>query len=76
MKFLADEDVYAVTISLLRSAGWDVDSVADMSLRGRNGDEIWRAAIDQSRILVTRDKDLRPPRRRPESCSSGGRSTS
>jgi predicted nuclease of predicted toxin-antitoxin system len=57
MRFLLDQDVYAVTARLLSDMGHDVVPVAEMGLARAEDEEILRVAQDQGRILVTRDRD-------------------
>ncbi len=57
MKFLIDQDVYAVTIKFLIDAGHDVIVVAQMGLAQASDEEILRVAQAENRILVTRDRD-------------------
>jgi predicted nuclease of predicted toxin-antitoxin system len=58
MKFLADQDVWAVTISYLRGLGHDVVRAAQLGLAQAEDAELLRVAHDQGRILVTRDRDF------------------
>ena len=58
MRFLVDEDVYAVTTRRLRQLGHDVPSVAESNRRGTADPEIWEWARTDGRILVTRDKEF------------------
>jgi len=58
MKFLADQDVYAITISFLRGLGHDVAPVAQLGLAQADDAELLRVAHEQKRIFVTRDRDF------------------
>lgn len=58
MKFLVDHDVYAKTVRLLFSWGHDVVQVAQLGLSQAHDAEILKAAREDSRILVTRDRDF------------------
>ncbi len=58
MKFLTDQDVYAVTIAFLRSLGHDVVPVAQLGLAREQDAELLRIAHQQQRIFVTRDRDF------------------
>jgi predicted nuclease of predicted toxin-antitoxin system len=58
MRFLADQDVYASTIVLLRGIGHDVAAAAQLGLAQVDDAELLRVAQEQSRILVTRDRDF------------------
>ena len=57
MRFLLDQDVYAVTARFLIDAGHDVVLVAQIGLSQASDEEILRTAQEQNRILVTRDRD-------------------
>ena len=57
MRFLLDQDVYAVTARFLADAEHDVVLVAQIGLSQASDIEILRTAEEQSRILVTRDRD-------------------
>jgi predicted nuclease of predicted toxin-antitoxin system len=58
MKLLLDQDVYAVTADFLGALGHDVVPVARIGLSQAEDEEILRVAQEQSRILVTRDRDF------------------
>jgi predicted nuclease of predicted toxin-antitoxin system len=58
MKFLLDQDVYAVTARFLSSLGHDVVPVAQIGLSQANDEELLRVARQQGRIFVTRDRDF------------------
>ena len=57
MKFLLDQDVYAVTASFLANAGHNVVLVSQLGLSQASDEEILRTAQERHRILVTRDRD-------------------
>lgn len=58
MNFLADQDVYAVTIGFLRDLGHDVVTAAQLGMSRAKDSELLRSAHDQGRIFVTRDRDF------------------
>jgi predicted nuclease of predicted toxin-antitoxin system len=58
MRFLLDQDVYAGTVRFLSGSGHDVVSAAQIGLSQASDWELLRTARDQSRILVTRDRDF------------------
>jgi predicted nuclease of predicted toxin-antitoxin system len=58
MKFLADQDVYGVTIRFLSDLGHDVVPVVRLGLAQAGDAELLRVAHQQSRIFVTRDRDF------------------
>ena len=57
MRFLLDQDVYAITTRFLIEAGHDVVLVAQMGLAQASDEEILRTAKEQNRVLITRDRD-------------------
>ncbi|MEH2274690.1 MAG: DUF5615 family PIN-like protein [Nostoc sp.] len=57
MRFLLDQDVYAVTARFIVDAGHDVVLVAQIGLSQASDEEILKTAQGQNRILVTRDRD-------------------
>ncbi len=57
MKFLADENIHADIVGWLRSQGHDVLYAAE-SLTQRPDDELLAIARDESRVLITADKDF------------------
>lgn len=58
MRFLADQDVYQVTVDLLRSLEHDVQRASDVGLARATDEEMLSYALAEDRILVTRDKDF------------------
>jgi len=57
MRFLLDQDVYAVTIRLLRGLGHDVVPVAQIGCSQAPDSDLLRTAEEQSRVFVTREWD-------------------
>ena len=57
MRFLVDECTGPVVADWLKSQGHDVVSVFDQ-FRGIDDDEVMKRCIDESRILITNDKDF------------------
>jgi predicted nuclease of predicted toxin-antitoxin system len=57
MKFLADQDVYAATVELLRGLGHDVVMASELGMAQAEETELLRTAHEQDRIFVTRDRD-------------------
>jgi predicted nuclease of predicted toxin-antitoxin system len=57
MRFLLDQDVYAITARFLTNAGHDVVLVVQLGLSQASDEEILRTAQEQNRILLTRDRD-------------------
>jgi predicted nuclease of predicted toxin-antitoxin system len=58
VKFLADQDVYGVTIRFLRELGHEVIPVADIGLAQGGDEELLKTAQTLGRIFVTRDRDF------------------
>jgi predicted nuclease of predicted toxin-antitoxin system len=57
MKFLLDQDVYAITANFLIDAQYDVVLVAHLGLSQAQDADILSTAQVQGRILITRDRD-------------------
>ncbi len=57
MRFLADENIHADLVAWLRSRGHDASYAAD-TLASEPDDVVLRRAREESRILVTDDKDF------------------
>ena len=58
MRFLADQDVYAITIGFLNGLGHDVVPSAQLGLAQATDFELLRLANEQGLIFVTRDRDF------------------
>ena len=58
MKFLADEDVYAVTVQFLRELGHEVATAAECGMSQAADAELLRAAQAEGQVFVTRDRDF------------------
>lgn len=58
MRFLADQDVYAITIRYLRDLGHDVITAYEIGLSEAEDIDLLRKAKKQNRIFVTRDRDF------------------
>lgn len=58
MRFLLDQDVYAVTARFLAALGHDVLRAAEAGLSRAGDTELLKAANDEGRLFVTRDKDF------------------
>ena len=57
MKFLLDQDVYAITAGFLRSLGHDIITAYQLGLAQAEDTELLNEAQRQGRIMVTRDRD-------------------
>src|SRR5262245_2342752 len=58
MKFLADQDVYSATVTVLRRLGHDVETAADRGLSAASDETLLQVAHADGRIFVTRDRDF------------------
>ena len=57
MKFLLDQDVYALTERFLRGQGYDVITASELGLSRAADVDLLKTAGEQKRIFVTRDRD-------------------
>lgn len=57
MKLLADQDVYAATVQLLRGLGHDVATASDRGMAQAADSELLAVAQTEGRVFVTRDRD-------------------
>lgn len=58
MRFLADQDVYYVTVEFLRRGEHDVVTARQIGMSRSTDVELLTRAAAESRIFVTRDKDF------------------
>jgi predicted nuclease of predicted toxin-antitoxin system len=58
MRFLLDQDVYALTARLLRGLGHDVVLAFEIGGSQAPDSDLLRTAQEQERIFVTRDRDF------------------
>lgn len=58
MRFLLDQDVYALTRRFLRELGHDVVTAAELGLSQATDETLLRRAAEDDRILITRDRDM------------------
>lgn len=58
MRFLLDQDVYALTATFLRELGHDILTAAELGLSRAADTVLLARAVQESRIFVTRDKDF------------------
>lgn len=57
MRFLLDQDVYALTVRFLREQGHDVITASELGLSRAPYLDLLKTAGEQGRIFVTRDRD-------------------
>lgn len=58
MKFLLDQDVYAITARFLSGLGYDVVLAAQLGLSQAKDEELLSEAGERGWIFVTRDRDF------------------
>jgi predicted nuclease of predicted toxin-antitoxin system len=58
VRFLLDQDVYAITTRLLRRLGHDVVTASEAGLAQTADSDLLSFAEREARILVTRDRDF------------------
>lgn len=58
MKFLLDQDVYAITEQFLREQGHHVVTASELGFARAKDLELLKLADEQERIFVTRDRDF------------------
>jgi len=58
LKFLLDQDVYAITVRFLTALGHDAIRAAEVGLSTASDEDILREAQSSGRLLVTRDRDF------------------
>jgi predicted nuclease of predicted toxin-antitoxin system len=62
MRFLCDENITQDAVKLLIKAGYDVETIQSMNLRGILNSDLLQKAIELDRILITFDVDfIQPP---------------
>jgi predicted nuclease of predicted toxin-antitoxin system len=63
VKLKLDENIAESAAGRLAALGYDVHTVLGESLGGRSDADVWRAAQEESRLLVTHDLDFADRRR-------------
>jgi predicted nuclease of predicted toxin-antitoxin system len=58
VKFLADQDVFAITIRALENLKHDVATARALGMARAPDSDLLRVAHEQGRILLTRDRDF------------------
>lgn len=58
MRFLLDQDVYALTAKFLKDAGHDVVTASELGMSRAPDASLLEIAHQDSRIFVTRDRDF------------------
>jgi predicted nuclease of predicted toxin-antitoxin system len=57
MKFLLDQDVYALTARFLREQGHDVVTASELGMSRAQDEQLLKTAGELGRVFVTRDRD-------------------
>jgi predicted nuclease of predicted toxin-antitoxin system len=58
MKIKLDENIPVQLAEILNTLGHDADTVADEKLKGQPDSQIWQAAQNSERFLITQDMDF------------------
>ena len=58
MRFLVDAQLPPMPAHWLREAGHDAKHVEDVNLRDAEDSHIWRHALDNQTVLITKDEDF------------------
>lgn len=58
MKFLVDNQLPGALARFLATHGHDAQHVVDLKLDEANDREIWRYAVAQNRVLISKDEDF------------------
>jgi predicted nuclease of predicted toxin-antitoxin system len=66
LKFLLDADTPRSSIDVIRNMGFDVEDVRNIGMRSAKDREIIEYALNNKRIIVTRDTDFGEVLRYPE----------
>ena len=66
LKFLLDADMPRSSAEVIRSTGYDVEDVRDIEMGAAKDREIIEYALENERIIVTRDTDFGEILRYPE----------
>jgi predicted nuclease of predicted toxin-antitoxin system len=56
MRFLADQDVYQITIEWLKGTGHNVVTAAELGLSRASDESLLEKAAETDRLMLTRDK--------------------
>ena len=71
MKIKLDENLGSLGVSLLEADGHDVRTIAEQQMSGANDQRIYEACRDESRVLVTLDRDFGETIRFPPEVTAG-----
>jgi len=65
MRWLIDEGMPKLLVDWLVARGDDVLDVAASPFKGSTDDALWKLAVDERRVVITRDVGFAPIRRAP-----------
>jgi predicted nuclease of predicted toxin-antitoxin system len=68
MRFLIDAQLPPALARILSARGHQAEHVADVGMRDTDDSSIWRYAIDNQAVLVTKDEDF--PHRLRQGCAA------
>jgi predicted nuclease of predicted toxin-antitoxin system len=71
LKIKTDENVPRSVVTVFRSGGHEVDTVADEGLSGTDDDEVLSTCVHEERLLVTLDRGFSDVRRYPPGTHRG-----
>jgi predicted nuclease of predicted toxin-antitoxin system len=71
MKIKLDENLGSLGVSLLEADGHDVRTIAEQQMSGAKDERIYEACRDESRVLVTLDRDFGQTIRFPPEVTAG-----
>jgi predicted nuclease of predicted toxin-antitoxin system len=71
MRIKLDENVGLIGVSLLESEGHDVKTVAEQQMSGATDERLYETCRDESRVLVTLDRDFGQIIRFPPELTAG-----
>lgn len=71
MKIKLDENLGSIGLSLLEAEGYDVKTTAEQQMSGAKDQHIYEVCRDESRVLVTLDRDFGLTIRFPPEITSG-----
>ncbi len=66
LKFLLDADMPRSSVEAIKSIGYDVEDVRDIGMKAAKDNEIIKYALDNKRIIITKDTDFGEVLRYPE----------
>jgi predicted nuclease of predicted toxin-antitoxin system len=71
MRLKRDENLGSIGVSLLESEGHDVKTIAEQRMSGASDERVYETCRDESRVLVTLDRDFGQIIRFPPELTAG-----